>query len=93
MWPFKKHNDIERIENTSSQSIKDSPFIFMEVVVVNNRTDKKYLYTSENELGISWNYLDNFQLLVITQITGSAVNDWKVKAHLKDFSILSFKTA
>ena len=65
----------------------------MEMLVINNRTDKKYHYTSETELGLSWHYFDNSQLLVLKQVTGPEEKDWKVKAHLKDFSILSFKTA
>jgi hypothetical protein len=64
--------------------------VFMGLLTINNRTDKKYKFKSKNNFGLSWSYVDDEELLVIRQNMSSDGNKWSVVAHLKDFSIIEF---
>lgn len=57
----------------------------MELVMVNNKTEKEYPMKSENDFGLDWETVDGW--LHIKQIT--ALNgEWKAIAAVIDFSIV-----
>jgi len=85
MW-CKKNKKIEIVEE-----IKE-PISWLsatEIKVINNRTDKEYIFKSINEFGLMTDWSKDNSLLTIRQITN--INQgWNAVAHLKDFSIISF---
>lgn len=59
--------------------------ILSEIVMVNNRTDKVYRVTSENDFGLWWDYHEH--IFKIHQYISSS--DSKPKCRFMDFSMVS----
>lgn len=63
----------------------------MEVVLINNKTDKEYQIQSDNDFGLNWNYTpdkqENYKLLVIQQKNNINGVSWTTKGIFTDFSI------
>ena len=64
----------------------------MEIILVNNKTDKEYSIKSENDFGLRWEYTGRkevkYELLVVQQkncIDGSL---WQASGRFTDFSIV-----
>jgi hypothetical protein len=96
----------EKAAVPSEEQVKEEPVEeekavpCMKLTVVNNRTDKKSVISSRNNLGLNWGYHNADQsLLVITQIMPGTVKNakgeeypnWIPVAHLKDHSIVGFQ--
>jgi len=64
--------------------------IFKSLLLINNRTDMRYSFTSINTFGLSWEYVHDEGLVVIKQNMNEEGNKWEAMAHLKDFSIIKF---
>lgn len=67
----------------------------MEIILINNKTDKEYSIKSENEMGISWRYEtgkdgkgNNLELLIINQYYSLDRNSWMAIGRFIDFSVL-----
>jgi hypothetical protein len=64
----------------------------MEMTLVNNKTDKEYMIKSENEFGLSWEYIGaketKYELLVINQRKSLEQYAWFAVGRFVDFSIV-----
>lgn len=98
MWWFKKKKVKEpEIKVVEPPKVEEPPKetsrkALMKIILVNNKTDKEYLVQSENDFGLSWDYVggknDNYELLVINQKHQIDGNKWTSVGRFVDFSIV-----
>lgn len=60
--------------------------VIRKIVLLNNRTDKKYTIVSQNNFGLGWGYLPN-GVLNIQQFTTAELT-WIAVAQFQDHSII-----
>ena len=98
MW-FKK----KKVEEPKTETVVETPKVeeppkettrkaIMKIVLVNNKTDKEYNVDSENDFGLTWDYIGgkngNYELLVINQKQQIDGNKWTSVGRFVDFSIV-----
>ncbi|MEK6829023.1 MAG: hypothetical protein AABY15_02770 [Nanoarchaeota archaeon] len=60
----------------------------VKIVLVNNRTDKEYEYTSENDYGLGWEYFSDRKLLCVKQYENEGQDKSHWISQFQDFSII-----
>ncbi len=64
----------------------------MEIIVINNKTDKEYSIKSENDFGLTWEYIGGnsvkYELLTINQKKNIDGSLWQASGRFVDFSIV-----
>lgn len=83
MWPFKKKKVIPEVQIIPAPTHRNA---VMEIIMVNNRTDKEYVVKSENDFGLTWEYEGD--LLIMKQKTKLENNYYKVIGQFKGFSMV-----
>lgn len=64
----------------------------MEIILINNNTDKEYSIKSENDFGLTWDYVrtkeSNYELLIINQYHSIGRDKWTAVGRFINFSVL-----
>jgi hypothetical protein len=94
MW-FNKNKGI--ITTGTVELLPETPTtrnIVVELVLVNNFTDKEYTYTSINDFGLDWKYVNEGRVLRINQNNNIDETEWFSLGQFTNFSItkITFKT-
>lgn len=95
---FKETLQIDKVEKMELNEPIELPVelkeysCIMEIIVVNNLTDKDYTIKSENNFGLSWEYSShNDEFLIIKQNLDLQENQRNKKAVYINFSILNIQ--
>lgn len=97
MWFNKKKVEEPKTETVNQEMKIEEPKetkrdVIMSLVLINNKTDKEYVIKSENDFGLSWEFVGQanmrYQLLVINQHTTENKQKWRAVGRFTDFSIV-----
>jgi len=89
MWWSKKEKNATSVAVAVAEEPKPVKWTAtMKVTAINNHTDKPYVFESENNFGLTWDYTNDNRLLIVKQKTNVDGSSWKAKAHLIDFSMI-----
>lgn len=84
MWPFNKKKVIPAGQAAPPPTHRNA---VMEIILVNNNTDKEYVVKSENDFGLTWEHL-NSGLLLMRQRLSLGNDKWKVIGQYQGFSMV-----
>lgn len=85
MWPFKK----KKVPVQAPPAPPTEWIAVTEIKVVNNVTDKEYIFKADNDYGLRWEYFHDARRLNIRQKMNHDGTAWNAVAHLDNFSIIS----
>lgn len=92
MWPFNK----KKLPKSEEKHVPVKGLVTMKVVMVNNRTDKEYIISSNNDYGLIMRVNDigvrirqRTSLPTDFKEADGKGDEWVLIASLSDFSVLS----
>lgn len=96
IWPFKKKVVKNPTPPVATPTAPPAPKLpepthyeaIMEIVVVNNNTDKQYTFKSQSNQGMCWSYISNGVLCIDQNRTDTNVFEKRGLARLSNFSIV-----